>query len=434
MDKRNTIGMLVVNICFVVIQLFVQVFLVAEIFVLSGESITAVAWFTLLELGVLFLFYTIASAVCKVIKPIWVNRFAAVLGLAFVLLVIFWQDGLYSHFMLLGVIWGTVLGLYWGAMNFLIAQVFNRKTMFSYMVWSMTLTTVARMLFPFSFGFIIDFGSFLLTSIIVLGITVIQLVGTFLIKPPARYVQPASRSLRFRAYFRALKHANFLRPALKFFVLDMLFSFHFGIALSVTIMIMLVFGTSLSLGIFGSVFAVTSIIFLVAYKKLKLKHFWVAGVLPVFATAALFIDINVAAIIVFQAVFLSLDAIVRAEEGTLRMNATKYWGGEEFIVESHLFYEFALFVGRMILCAVILVVGILGGSPMLFAGMVALFVIMFAISAIGMYLWKKRYVTQTVVSSQGSATQSPAQPCHSASANNSTHVATLPTPDDCPPH
>jgi len=77
---QNMAGLLLVNICIGVISLFVNVFLLAQIFVLSGESFVALGVFSLLRFIFLFVFQIVGSVLCKKITPLFVIRLSTVLA------------------------------------------------------------------------------------------------------------------------------------------------------------------------------------------------------------------------------------------------------------------------------------------------------------------------------------------------------------------
>ena len=391
-SKRNNIGLLCVNSCYSVLSLFVGVFLVAQIFVITDESFAAVAMFALVELTMLFIFFTIACYLSKKIKPIYVTRFSALVMCGLLILIMAWEDGVYNYYLLFGAIKGIGSGLYWGANHTIVSQVLKRDFTITYFVWFLSIVTLVRVLFPFSFGFIIDFASFFVTTIVVLVIGVLLLLSTYLIKVE----KPSGGHLRIRTYFRALKKAKFVKPSLSLWFLIFISGLAHTLGVAMTLLIVLVFGTNMSIGIFSSVFAALGIFVLILYKmspkKWKYRSFWPAAIFPFAISFILLIELNIATIIIFQASWL-LSRIPDVEEENTRLSATKYWQGHEFATESNWFYEFALWCGRVFSCLFVLSISWFANPELAFAVIIIIMTGLFAVHTLWLLMWKKKYVT-----------------------------------------
>ena len=390
MFKRNFIGMLGVNKCFNILVLFVSVFLVARVFFVTGFDITAVALFILLEVVGIFVFYFIASAICAKVKPIWMVRVATVFLCLFILLTVLWADGLYSHFMLFGALWGVVQGLYWGGMNFLITQIFKQNKTLTYFTVNAILGAVIGILFPFTFGFAIDYASWVVAAIAVLAVGIVQVVFSFLVKTE----RVENQKFQMVAYFRALKDKGHLRPAFTYWAVMVLNGFTYTRAALTSILIIMAFGTNTSIGVFGSVFAVVGIAFLFAYKvskrNLKEPMFWLAAVLPILVSVGLFFLVSPLTVIIFNA-GIAFWGVVDVETGSERMKAVQHYNGEGYFLEGHVFYEWALVVGRSLSCLLLVVVWLLGSPPILFAAAISFTVLTFLARAIVIFIWKRKY-------------------------------------------
>jgi len=86
--------------------------------------------------------------------------------------------------------------------------------------------------------------------------------------------------------------------------------------------------------------------------------------------------------------------MINVEENNTRINATRYWGGEQYVIESHMFYEFALWIGRIIACGILVIVGgVFNAHPIALATAISLILVALAIHATMLFFWKKKYVT-----------------------------------------
>ncbi|MCL2570547.1 MAG: hypothetical protein FWE16_05085 [Firmicutes bacterium] len=387
-ERRNFIGILGINTCLFIMYVFVQIFLTAQVFTLSGYSITAVALFILVDVTGIFVFYIISAIICKKIPAIWMIRFAVILTCLFIVLTVVWENGLGTHFILFGALWGIVRGLYWGAMNFLTANAFDKKRTHTYFTLFFILIATVNILFPFSFGFAIDFGSWMITSGFVLLVGVIQLVISFFVKLDTQ----DKGKLEITNFYHALKQNNFLRPAMWMFVVFVLVGFVYTLPMIMTILIVMVYGTNISLGVMGTIFAATGIVFLITYKRIQPTRkvlFWISAFLPLIASVVLFFYVGVWSIIVFNAC-LVLRSMSEVESADARLNLCKYWGGEKYSMEGLLLLETGFWVGRVIACGILLFFDMFN-STILFPVAISTILLAHAAHATITFVWKRKY-------------------------------------------
>jgi hypothetical protein len=325
---RNKVGTVGVNACFATLNLFVSFFLVARVFTLAHENIHAVVLFMLLEVTALIVFYAASSWVCKRTKSTHVLRGATILICVFLLATILFEGQLGREYMIFGFVWGAVEGAYWGATNFIVAEAFTRKTSLSYFVWYLVFVSAVKIIFPVTCGFAIDFGSFVLTGLVVLAVGVAQLLFSFLISVPRH---PAT-NLRMVEYFRSLRRAKFSRPMWILWISTFLWGVPFTLTYLITILVLRSFGSNAGLGAVGSATAVLAVASLFLYKFVSARShvsgramYWVSGALPLLTAVPLFFAVTPATIIIFQ-IGVVLRNIVETEESNNRANAAKLWG------------------------------------------------------------------------------------------------------------
>ena len=391
-NKRNSIGMLGMNVSHSILGLFVSVFLVARIFIITGNDFVAVGLFVLVEMSALMFAYLLASVLCKRIKAINVTRISAIIACGFLFLTVFWADGLYDYYLIFAGIWGMALGLFWGGNNLLIAAVFKKEKTVNYMVWAHSVNTIAKILFPFTFGLVMD-RSFLVICVVVLIIAIIQVLFAALIRTSE---QPKGR-LQMIEFFKKLKEKKFMRPALAYCPINILHGLANTIGLCVTIMIIVVFGNYTSLGALNSIFAMTAILILVLYNRMgrhKGKLYFVAIVAPVPVSFLLFGGVVGITVFLFQMIRSSLVRVINVEEESTRLNMTKYWGGQEFTAESHLFYESMLWIGRVLSCIIIILLGVFMLPEIFFVIAIVIMTASFSLMGALLRLWKRKYATR----------------------------------------
>ena len=390
--QKNTVALHAVTFCKVIINLFVGTFLVAEIFMMTGGDVSAIGWFLLVEFSALFVLYMVASYLCKKIKPCWIVRASVLISSGMLLAMLLWPDMLESHYLLLGAVFGMASGLFWGANNYFISRSFNKENTTKFVAWFLGLASVARVVFPFTLGALIDLESLYVTTVVVLGIGIIQIFATFFIEIPVQ----SSRSLDMRKYFRTLKEKQFVKPTMQQWFATMLKGLaSYPTATVIIILTMTVYGTHMSLGALTSVFALTSVAFIVIFRRLKgrakIIFLCLGMVLPILASGSLLLSVGYVTVALHQGLFMSFRKVFQSEEQSMRLNSTKFWGGEEFTLESNLLFESALFCGRMVAGLMLVIIGIIGATYLILALTIITMTVAFSVSAFLLQRWKGKY-------------------------------------------
>jgi len=376
------------NIAFAILALFVSVFLVAQVFYLTNYSFLSVALFVLVDCAALFSFYFVASWLCKKIRPIWITRVAVFFGVVFLVVIASWQDGLREYYMLFGFLWGMVTGLHWGAMNLIFTSAFEGEKTKSFMTWFFAIEIVASIVFPFTFGLLIDFGSFFLTSVVVLAIGGIMLVSTFFFTSPKK----EKDGLKLREFFKILKVKNMLKPAIALWGIFSLSGVLRAVSFCLILLVFLYFGSNMSLGMFSSIAAAVGVVVLIVYKKLNKKIYWALGLIPLISLIPLFFNVGLVTLVVFQFGIIFRTAVM-VEESAIRLNFPKMIGANNHIVESHLFFESAFFVGRILSCTLIIIIALVGATMMLVVVGMAIMLVLYAVHSVLLRVWSGKYNT-----------------------------------------
>ena len=393
-EKRNFISILTIATLFFVVMLFVNVFLVARIFYITNENFVAIGLFVIMQASGMFLSYFSTSVFCKKYKPVYVTRLLAVLSIVFLVMLYLFQEYLGSYYMLFGLCWGLIFGIYAGSTNLMIARLFKAKGSHNFVTWRKMARGGVSILFPFTLGLLIDLGSFTMSIVVVGVISVMLVIATIFV----RYPKEQSTKLQPIKYFHAMRDNGATRQTMSlWFICLMATSFNM-LSYFTTMLIILSIGSNIGLGAMHSVIGAVGILSLFAYhkspKSIKTKMFWFSAVVPFLVSLILFFDVNITLVIIFF--FLtSFKNIVSAEEMPLRMNATKFWGGEEFMVESNIFLELPAFLGKVIGGTCIIIVGLVGPTTFMLAGMVSAILFIFYIHAVMVFFWKRKYVYKT---------------------------------------
>jgi len=356
--NSNMVGLLLINLCFGVISLFVSTFLLAQIFILTGESFVALGIFSLLQFSFVFFFQLIGGVLCKKFKPIYVTRLSTALACILLILIVTLHEELIYFYMVFGLLWGCIVGLFFCADQFFVSKNSEGEGTLSFLSFQVFLFSASNLIFPVTFGAIIFYRNFLLISIIILVIGFLQILSTLLVNDEP--VEGERKKLDIKGYFMAIKKANHLKQGLQLWFVISLTGFSDTILILTTALVMITFDTHLSLGILTSFVYVFVMIFSRLYKKAVdyRKYFYASAILlPLAGVSILLWSATMFSVVLFMVFYRSTRSIIFMEEETTRLNATKYWKGEKFIMESNLFYESALAFGAILSALLVIIVG-----------------------------------------------------------------------------
>ena len=390
-EKRNFISVLTITVCYFVVMLFVSVFLIARIFTVTGYDFTAVGLFVLLQHSAAFVTKIFTSLFVKKFKPIYLTRVLTVLSIVYLVLLFLYQDYLSEFYMLFGFAWGILMGLYVGSTNVMIAKLFKATGSTSVIIWRKLARGGVSILFPFTLGLLIDIGNFSMSIVVVSVFAAILVVATCFV----RYPKEQSTKLQPIKYFKAMKGKGATKQSVELWFIILMSTGFTLMTHFTTMLIILSFGSNISLGALKSIVAALGMVLVFVYIKCSQKYkdriFWLCAVVPFLVSLVLFFDIDRTLVTIFMISVVG-NNVISAEEIPLRLNAAKYWGGEEFIVESNLFYDFAVFIGFVLGCSAIIIVGVIGPSTFVIASAISIVLFIYYLSAVMVYFWKRKYV------------------------------------------
>jgi len=392
----SEVGILLVELAFSLIGSFISIFLIAHIFVLLNENFVSLGIFTLVSGLFVFIFQMFGGSICKRKTPLLVIRLSAGLSLFLLILILFLDEQLAQYYILLALLWGSIMGFYFSASQFIIAKKTSGEKMLRFVATYTSIMSILQLIFPITFGLIIYYGGFFATSTVVLVIAIFQLLASMLIKPDSKIEK--TDKIDFKDYWMALKKAKHQKPALELWFIMFLTGFANTIPVLITAFVMLAFGSALNLGILVSLFALIKIFipyFYRKFKKSRLIFYWIAIIFPIASVSLLLIFGTPPFVILFMGVNSVTRGIIFMEEEKTRLSAASYWnGGKLYIMESNLFYETALTTGGVISAVLLIMAGSLYSQwiVMLF---LALTSFSFALHGILVKLWQKKHAEST---------------------------------------
>ena len=393
MNKRNSIALLVVNACQLVAVMFVHKFLVAHVFMFSDYDIAAVGWFLLLMFPPLFVAQALSAVISRRFGAVHTKRLSSILFAAFIVCVIIFQDRLHEWYMWFGMFFGVAQGFFWGANNVLKTRVNDKSRLMGFVAAYFVIVTSAKLLFPVTFGLVIDNTALWVASAVVLVVCLFKFVATFAIKLPRD--ENCDRRLRVAKFLGRVREQKLTGVFAWFWVIQLVRKIGVTLGFWVTILIALEYGTQTWVGIFWSGFALVWMFVITFYKKAKSKIknrlYWaVTGVILV-VPAVIFFDVGFWGIMALQLAII-VQYVISLEEKTARLNLPKYLSCEEYVEECHLVGEVGKTIGRLTSAGLLVVVGLFGGNMLLFAIMVYVMIAALAVEAVILFFWNKRFI------------------------------------------
>ncbi|MCL2756394.1 MAG: hypothetical protein FWE45_05095 [Firmicutes bacterium] len=267
-NKRNSLGVLAITTGEVITAGFVSSFLIAHIFMFSGYDFVVVGLFSLFKFIATMVFYTTAAILCKRFKPILISRLGIIFMIAFTVAIIIWQDYVHTNYMLFGTLWGIGMGMFWGANNILFTKINKQNSTMKFIAWTYFFNILVKVIFPITFGLIIDAIDLWVVSLIVATIGIIQFGFSFLINVPCE----ENNRFRMIAFMKKVRENKAILPVTYLFFIQIFSKFIATLSIFTTVLIVLNYGTNTSIGIYRSVFAVVLMLVILLYNKVKRRH------------------------------------------------------------------------------------------------------------------------------------------------------------------
>jgi len=389
-------GLLSAELCFSLISIFIGVFLTAQIFVLSGESFVTLGLFSTVNFIFIFISQIVGGYICKKIGSVVVLRLSAIFSLLLLILILNVYDDLIEYYMLLSLIWGSILGFNFSASQFLIAKKTTGEKMLRFIATYTSLVSVIQLIFPATFGFIIQAGNFFFTTVLMVVFVISQIISTFFITEEAEL---EDKKLQFVNFWSDLKKADHVAPSIKLWLIIFLTGFADLKSKLILAFVMLAFNSYLNLGLLISVFAVIKIFVPQLYRKSEKSRkmmFSLAVILPLISVFVIVISGNLYWVVLLMGVHNITRGLIYMEEEKTRLSATSYWtGGKKYVMESNLFYETALTAGAVIASLSLILAGFFYTQTMTII-LLVITVCSFSLHGALVKSWQKKYAQNKV--------------------------------------
>lgn len=296
--------------------LFLGPFLTAYFIKTSKESLIDLSLYYVFSYIILAIGSFLVASIIKNKFRIGMFRIGVILNFFYIMFIIILKEKIVDHLGLMSILYGISSSAYWFSYNlFSINKIENIKRT-EYTVKSKIVSSTIGIICPILLGTIITATNYELTAVIVLFISIIQIILSFILTPDKENELP---KFNLKNTWNNLKDNNQIRKmSLVEFLIGMNVS-DGALEILMTILIFDSFKTNMNLGIITSITTILSMIFVHIYGKVyKNKDdkiiITISSILPVISVLVLLMWKNNITIIIYNVcyvIFTSLLTLTR---------------------------------------------------------------------------------------------------------------------------
>lgn len=345
--NRNAIGLMGACLINNILYMFLNTFMVAYFITLTNYDYRLISIYYALSFVGILVTFLIFGRIIKNKNQVGVFRSGIILYCIYILTIALLKEKIVVYYACLGMFYGIVQGLFWVAGHTLINE-YTKNVENSFISFKSMLSKTLKIFFPIIFGASIELTSFSEVAKIVILLSLIQFSFSMMIKDKEKI---HSKKYNLKEYLHYIKNNNKFRTTYKIAACDGIV--HYLLETLITILIVMTFKTTLSLGIITTIFSICSIIsvYIFQYKlKSNPKILKVSSIAMVLSVFILLLDINKITIIIYNlcnSVFLVL-LMNTAETKSYDMINEDKKVMEDYIVEHQITWQIVLNVARIL--------------------------------------------------------------------------------------
>ena len=368
--------------------LFLGPFLTAYFIKKSQESIVDLSIYYIFSYILIGIGSFIVASIIKKKFRVGMFRIGVVLNFIYIITIIILKEKIVEHLGLISILYGISSSTYWFSYNLFVINKIDNKTRTEYTVKSKIVSSIIGILCPIILGSIITVTNYELTAVIILIISVIQIILSFMLSPDE---ETKLCKFNIKETWNKLKNNKEIR---RISIVEFLIGMNVSdgaLEILMTILIFNSFKTDMNLGIITSITTILSMISVKLYgriykKKNDKKLIIVSSILPVIAVLILLIWRNNVTIIIYNVCYVVFTALL-----TLTREIRLFNISDSHIVDKNNQCEFfalregILNVGRVVGYTMLLLAGLTGNTIVL---SVVMFLLTLSILAMGLNIAK----------------------------------------------
>ena len=355
--NRNIIGL--TGCCLInnILYMFLNTFMVAYFITLTNYDYRLISiYYALSFVGILLTFLVCAKTI-KNKSQLGIFRSGILLYCVYILIVALLKEKIVTYYALLGFFYGIVQGLFWVAGHTLINE-YTSNVENSFISIKSILSKTLKIFFPLIFGVSIELTSFSYIAKIVLILSLIQFSFSLLIRDKEKINK---KEYNLKEFIRYIKDNKKFKIVYKISMCDGIV--HYLLETLITILIVMTFKTTISLGILTTVFSICSMVsvYIFQYKFKSNKNVLKTScIFMIISVILLLFNINKISIIIYNlcnSVFLVLLMNTAETKSYSIVNEDKKVI-DDYIVEHQIIYQIALNIARISAYIVLFIVSL----------------------------------------------------------------------------
>lgn len=301
--------------------IFLGPFLTAYFIKTSSESIIDLSVYYICAYLLLGFGTFIVASIIKNKFRIGMFRIGVITNFIYIMSIVILKDKVVEHLDLISILYGISQSMYWFPYNLFAINKIDNQERTNYTVKKNIIVSTVGVLCPILLGTIITATNFELTAIIILIISLIQIVLSFMLTPDENTITLKKYDL-LKSWEKIRKN----KQIKKMFLVEFLIGFSVSdgaLGTLITILIFNAFKTNMNLGIISSISTVLSMIAIKLYGKYSKnksdkKALLISSIIPVISVFIVLVNTNNITIIIYSFCYeifvngiLSLSRIIR---------------------------------------------------------------------------------------------------------------------------
>ncbi len=330
--------------------IFCDSFLVLYFFELSDSNILPIAMYKLVSIFTVYIVMFLVRNICKTKYRIHLIRLGIIVNFIYFLSMLILREHVIDYIYMVGFLYGLQVGLYQSTYNNLESNMVSNKQRAKFLGSYYASKSIISIIFPLIFGNLIYEEGFAKALIVVLIIVFFQIILSCLIKDKN---VPKKSKTNLIEYMKIVKENRIIKNVYKKSFFNGL-TYEGAFKYIVTIYIIRVFSTSVSLGIFTSIFALITCVLGILFAKLINPQYYgnlikITMIFTIVSLCIMIYNCTMTTIILFnlfQTISLELVNLINESSDLNISNISVV--KKNYKVEYWLGNETALFLGRVL--------------------------------------------------------------------------------------
>lgn len=345
--NKNAMGLLGSCLINNILYMFLNTFMIAYFIKLTNYDYRLISIYYILSFSAILLIFLFFGKIVKNRSQVLVFRSGIILYCIYILVIALLKEKIVIYYLYLGIFYGIVQGLFWVAGHTLINE-YTKNIENSFISIKSILSKILKIFFPIIFGVSIQLTSFSYISRIVIVLSIIQFLFSLLIKDRTRGYYEKYNLKEYLSYIKSKKR---FKTIYKIIACDGIVNYL--LETLITILIVMTFKTTLSLGIITTICSICFIISVYIFQyKLKSNQIIlkISSIMMVISVILLIFSINRTTIIIYNlcnSIFLVL-LINTAETKNYNITSEDIKITKKYIVEHQVTSQVILNISRII--------------------------------------------------------------------------------------